>query len=39
MENFKQIRWIEKLVWLKLDFNKNRGKHPFMQHNVLDDNI
>jgi hypothetical protein len=26
MENFKQIRCIEEIAWLKLHFNKNRRK-------------
>jgi hypothetical protein len=39
MANFKQIRWIEEIAWLKLHLTKNRRKHSFMIHNVLDDNI
>jgi hypothetical protein len=39
MVDFKQIKWIEEIAWLKLDFNKNRKKHSFMKHSVLDYNI
>jgi hypothetical protein len=39
MVDFRQIRWIEKIAWLKFHFNKNRRKQSFMKHNVLDDNI
>jgi hypothetical protein len=38
MVDFKQIRWIEKIAWFKLHFNKNKKKS-FMKHSVLDDNI
>jgi len=36
---YKQIKWIEKIAWFKLHFNKNKKKHSFMKHNVLDDKI
>ncbi len=39
MANFKQIRWIEKIAWFKLYFNKNKKKHSFMKHSVLNGNI
>jgi hypothetical protein len=39
MADFKQIGWIEKISWLKLHFNKNKQKHSFMTHSVLNDNI
>ncbi len=39
MAYFKHIRFIEKIAWFKLDFNKNGITHSFMKHNVLNDNI
>jgi len=39
MADFKQIRCIEEIAWLKFHFNKNRRKHSFMKHNVVNDNI
>ncbi len=36
---YKQIKWIEKIAWFKLHFNKKKKKHSFMKHNVLDDKI
>jgi hypothetical protein len=39
MADFLQIKWIEEIAWLKVHFNKNRRKHSFMKHNVLNDNI
>jgi hypothetical protein len=39
MVDFKQIRCIEKIAWLKLHFHKNLKKHSFMKNSVLNDNI
>jgi hypothetical protein len=39
MVDFKQIRCIEEIAWLRLHLNKNKKKHSFMKHNVLNDNI
>jgi hypothetical protein len=39
MVDFKQIRCIEKIAWLKFLSTKIKGKHSFMKHNVLNDNI
>jgi len=36
MENFKQIKCIEKITWFKVHFNQNRKKRSFMKHNVLE---